>query len=137
MIHYVYGWLASAAAFLALDAIWLSQMTSRFYRPAMGELLAPKPNLAAAVAFYLLYVSGVLLLAVIPAIEKGGMAKAATLGAIVGLLAYGTYDLTNHATLKDWPLRVTLVDMVWGTLLTSLAASAGYWAMRSSAGVAS
>lgn len=134
MLHYVYGWFASATAFLLLDAIWLSQMGPRFYRPAIGELLADKPRFAAAAVFYLLYISCVLVLAVLPALERGGLARAAVLGAIVGLLAYGTYDLTNHATLKVWPVRLTLVDMVWGTLLTSLAAAAGYLAMRPMAG---
>ncbi|MDG2002557.1 MAG: DUF2177 family protein [Novosphingobium sp.] len=134
MMHYVYGWFASAAAFLTLDAIWLSQMTSRFYRPALGDLLADKPRFGPAVAFYLLYITCVLVLAVLPALDKGGLAKAAALGAIVGLLAYGTYDLTNHATLKEWPVRLTLVDMAWGTFLTSLSACAGYLAMRPVAG---
>ncbi|MCX7865338.1 MAG: DUF2177 family protein [Novosphingobium sp.] len=129
MVH-LYGWFASAAAFLALDALWLSQMVSRFYRPAIGHLLADKPNVSAAVAFYLLYVTGIVVLAVLPALERGGLGKAAMLGALVGLLAYGTYDLTNHATLKDWPLRLTLVDMAWGTIVTSLAACAGYLAIR-------
>ncbi len=127
---YVYGWLASAFAFLVLDSIWLSQMAQRFYRPAIGEMLADRPNFAAAAVFYLLYVTGILVLAVLPAVEKGTLAKAALLGAFVGLFAYGTYDLTNHATMKDWPVRLTLVDMAWGTVLTSLAACAGYLAMR-------
>jgi len=130
----IQGWLASAAAFLALDAIWLSQMTPRFYRPAMGDLLADKPRFLAAAAFYVLYISCVLVLAVLPALERGGLARAAMLGAVAGLLAYGTYDLTNHATLRQWPIRLTLVDMAWGTVLTSLAASAGYLAMRGGAG---
>ena len=130
MMPQVYGWLASASAFLLLDAVWLSQMTTRFYRPAIGDMLAAKPNFVAAAVFYLLYITGVLVLAVQPALEKGGLGKAAALGAFVGLLAYGTYDLTNHATLRDWPVRLTLVDMAWGTALTSLAACAGYLAMR-------
>lgn len=126
----VYGWLASAAAFTLLDAVWLSQMTPRFYRPALGDLLAARPNFAAAAVFYLLYVTGVLVLAVLPAVEKGSLARALALGAFVGLMAYGTYDLTNHATLKDWPVRLSVVDIAWGTLLTSLSACAGYLAMR-------
>lgn len=131
---YVFGWFASSAAFLALDAIWLSQMTSRFYRPAIGTMLADKPNLVAAAIFYLLYITGVVLLAVLPALEKGSLARAAALGAVVGLLAYGTYDLTNHATLKDWPVRLTLVDMAWGAVLTCFAACAGYLTVRSAGG---
>lgn len=130
MMHYLYGWLASGLAFLAIDAIWLSQMTSRFYRPAMGDMLADKPRLGAAAAFYVLYITGVLVLAVLPALKDGGLARAAFLGAAIGLFAYGTYDLTNHATLRQWPLRLTLVDMAWGTVLTGFSACAGYWAMR-------
>lgn len=130
MVNYLCGWLASAGAFLALDALWLSQMTPRFYRPAISHLLAEKANLGAAVAFYLLYITGIVVLAVAPAMEKGGLGKAALMGALVGLMAYGTYDLTNHATLKDWPLRLTLVDLAWGTVLTSFAASIGFLATR-------
>jgi len=129
MTH-VYGWIASGFVFLILDAVWLSQMAPRLYRPAIGDMLADRPNFAAAAIFYLLYVTGILVLAVLPALEKGSLAKAAALGAFVGLFAYGTYDLTNHATLKDWPARLTLVDMAWGTVLTSLAACAGYLAMH-------
>ncbi len=130
MLNYAYGWLASAGAFLVLDAIWLSQMATRFYRPAIGDLLADKPRLGAAAVFYVLYVSCTLVLAVLPALKEGGLSRAAMLGAIVGLLAYGTYDLTNHATLKVWPIRLTLVDMTWGTLLTCIAATVGYLVMR-------
>lgn len=129
-MSYLYGWLASSATFLAFDAIWLGYMTSRFYRPALGDLLADKPRLGVAVVFYLLYVAGLLLLAVIPAVERGSLARAAMVGAITGLMAYGTYDLTNHATLRGWPWQVTLVDMTWGTFLSSVAACAGYLALR-------
>ncbi|OCC22895.1 hypothetical protein MB02_14080 [Croceicoccus estronivorus] len=130
MMPYVYGWLASGLAFLALDAVWLSQMTARFYRPAMGDMLADKPRFLAAAAFYILYITGLLVLAVLPAVKEGGPGRAALLGAVVGLLAYGTYDLTNQATLREWPLRLTVIDMAWGTVLTSLAACAGYCAIR-------
>jgi uncharacterized membrane protein len=130
MLNYLCGWIASAVAFLALDMLWLSQMAPRYYRPAIGHLLEDRVNLGAAIAFYLLYVTGVIVLAVAPAIEKGSLGKAALMGALVGLMAYGTYDLTNQATLRDWPLRLTLVDLAWGTVLTSLAAGAGFLAMK-------
>lgn len=130
MVSYLYGWIASAFAFLALDIVWLSQMTPRVYRPAIGHLLADKADLVAAGAFYVLYITGIVALAVIPAMDKASLGRAALTGAIVGLLAYGTYDLTNQATLKDWPLRLTLIDLAWGTFLTSVAASAGYLATK-------
>lgn len=130
MTNYLCGWMASAVSFLALDIVWLSQMTPRFYRPAIGHLLADKPNMGAAVVFYILYITGIMLLAVVPAMEKGSLAKAALMGTLVGLMAYGTYDLTNHATLKGWPFRLTVVDLAWGTFLTAFSASVGYLATK-------
>jgi len=134
MFPLICGWLGAGMAMLVLDAVWLSQMTPRFYRPAIGPLLADKPDLVAAGVFYLLYVTGIVVLAVLPAIDRGGLARAALLGAFVGIVAYGTYDLSNHATLRDWPWRLTLVDMAWGTVLTCIAASAGFLAMRAAGG---
>lgn len=134
MLSLLSGWVACAVTFLALDAIWLSQMSSRLYRPAIGELLAPKPNLGAAAAFYVMYVTGVLVLAVLPALKEGGLGRALWQGALIGAMAYGTYDLTNQATLRMWSTKLTLADMAWGTILTALAAGAGYLAASRVAG---
>lgn len=120
----LYG--ASVVAFLAIDSVWLSTMTSRFYKPRLGSLLAEQPNLAAAAAFYLLYVVGVVALAVVPGIREGALLGALWRGALFGFLAYATYDLTNLATVKDWPLDLTLVDLVWGTVLTGAVSFVGY-----------
>lgn len=120
------AWITTAIAFGALDALWLSQMVPRFYRPRIGNLLAPRPNMAAAGAFYLIYVSCLWALAVLPALESGGLSRAALFGGLVGLVAYATYDLTNHAVLRGWDLRVAIVDMVWGALASAIAASAAY-----------
>ena len=125
MLPFATGWLACGLAFLALDAVWLSQMAGRFYRPIIGEMMADKPNLGAAAVFYVLYITGLMLLAVMPALERGGVGKAALMGAVLGAFAYGTYDLTNHATLKIWDIRLTVVDMAWGTFLSGSAAAAG------------
>ncbi len=110
-----------------LDAIWLTLMAPRLYQPAIGELLAPRPNMRAAVAFYLIYVFGIVFLAVLPALREGTAVRAATLGAVFGLVAYATYDLTNQATLRVWPVHLTLVDLAWGTFVTTAAALGGYW----------
>lgn len=126
-MRYLWAFIGSGLAMAALDAIWLTQVGPRLYRPAIGELLADKPDMRAAVAFYLIYVSGIVFLAVSPALRDGSLMRATIAGAVLGLVAYATYDLTNQATLKVWPLHVTLVDVAWGTLLTAAAAAAGYW----------
>lgn len=118
------AWIAAGLTFLALDAIWLSQMAPRHYIPAIGEIMKPQFNVVAAGAFYVLYVTGVVFFAVAPALEKGGFLRAAMLGALFGLFAYGTYDLTNLATLRTWTLKLTLLDMGWGAVVTALAAAA-------------
>jgi len=115
-------------AFLAIDVIWLTTATPRLYQPALAGVLAQKPNLAAAGVFYLLYVVGIVALAVVPGIQAGSLMSALWRGALFGFLAYATYDLTNLATIKDWPLNITLIDLVWGTSLSTLTTLAGYYA---------
>lgn len=116
---------ATALVFLVLDAIWLTTMVDRVYRPGIGHLMADRPNLAAAVPFYFLYVLGVVVFAVMPAVRAQDWTMALGLGALLGLFAYGTYDLTNLATLKGWSVRVSLIDMAWGAVVTASAATAG------------
>ncbi|CAM5774507.1 membrane protein [Labrys miyagiensis] len=125
MIRTATIYLATLASFLLVDAVWLTVMTARLYRPLTGHLLADSVAWAPAVLFYLLYAAGIVCLAVLPSRRwEHVLAR----GALLGLVAYGTYDLTNHATLKGWPLAVTLADMAWGTMLTAAAAVAGYLA---------
>ncbi len=118
-------WLAGALAFIALDAVWLTQVSPNFYPAMIGEMLSEKVQLAPAIAFYLIYTAGIAILAALPAVERGGWKRALVLGAVMGLVAYGAYDLTNQATLKVWDIRVTLADLAWGTLATAIAAAAG------------
>jgi uncharacterized membrane protein len=125
---YAVAYLSTAIVFFGVDFVWLSTMTSRFYRSRMGDMLLDQPNFAAAGLFYLVYVAGVVYLAVIPAVNAGNFATALVGGAVLGLIAYGTYDMTNLATLKNWSLSLSIVDMAWGTFLTSLAATGGYFA---------
>ncbi|GMB79354.1 DUF2177 family protein [Shinella zoogloeoides] len=122
----VLAYLATGIAFLIVDTIWLSTMADMLYRPLLGDKLAPQFHLAPAVAFYLIYVAGIVFFAVMPALEGGGLGKAALNGAILGLVAYTTYDLTNQATLREWPLFVTLADIPWGAFVTAAGASAGF-----------
>lgn len=120
------AWISAGLIFIALDAIWLSQVGPRLYKPLIGELLAPRVELGSAAAFYVLYISGLVVLAIAPALERGGLAKAIFLGAVVGLVAYGTYDLTNQATMRVWDLRITLADMAWGAFISAAAAAGAY-----------
>ena len=125
------AYVATGLAFAAIDAVWLRAMGPTFYRASIGSLLADRPNFAAAAAFYLIYIAAILFFAVTPAFaQAGGWKTALGHGAAFGFAAYATYDLTNQATLKVWPLRLTLVDMAWGTILTGAAATIGFLVTR-------
>jgi uncharacterized membrane protein len=126
MKQYALAYLVTLIAFLAIDAVWLTLMTERVYRPRLSRLLAEQFSLAPAVLFYLVYVGGILIFALSPAFRTGHWTTAALYGAAFGFCAYATYDLTNQATLRDWPLLITIVDLAWGTVLTATAATIGY-----------
>ena len=130
MIKIIAAYLGTGLTMLVLDAIWLTQMIPRLYQPRIGELLAEKPSPAPAVVFYLLYVAGIVLLAVLPALREGGWKRLLIHAAAFGLVAYATYDLTNQETMKTWSTTITLVDMAWGTFITTVSASAGFAAAR-------
>ncbi len=117
------AYAATTAVFLALDAVWLTTMAERLYRPALGRLMLDRPDALPAVAFYLVYIVGVLVFAVLPGLESRRWTTALGLGALLGLVAYGAYDLTNQATLRGWSWRVTLADLCWGTFVTGVAAA--------------
>ncbi|EIM78217.1 hypothetical protein A33O_00480 [Nitratireductor aquibiodomus RA22] len=125
-MSYVIAYAATAIVFFGLDYIWLSRVAAGFYRDRMGHLLLDQPNFAAAGMFYLFYVAGVVYFAVAPALSNGTATSALIAGALLGLIAYGTYDMTNLATIKNWSVAVTVVDMAWGTVLTGVSAWAGY-----------
>jgi len=119
---------SAAFAFLILDMIWLSTMNAVLYRPVLGPLLADQVRLAPAIVFYLLFVAGIVYFGIIPGLEAQRWTVALLNGALFGFFAYATYDLTNHATLKIWETHVTLADMAWGTFVTGMASTAGYFA---------
>jgi uncharacterized membrane protein len=109
--------------FAGVDFVWLSRAGDALYRPTMGDMTLADFRLAPAVAFYLIYAVGAIFFAVAPALETGDWMTAALRGALFGLCAYATYDLTNHATLKNWSTTLSLVDMGWGSLLTAFASA--------------
>ena len=104
--------------FLAVDAVWLGLVATKFYQNQIGHLMADKPNFIAAGIFYLLFIAG-LVFFVYQGIVEGNLPKALLAGAIFGFMTYATYDLTNLATLDNWPIKVTVVDLIWGTFLSS------------------
>lgn len=123
---WIAAYIASAVTFLALDALWLGVVAQKMYQREFGPLLLEKPNMAAAAVFYALYIFGVVFFAVKPALEAGSWSRALLYGAIFGLVAYATYDLTNLATLKGFPARVVLPDLAWGAFVSAAAAIGGY-----------
>jgi len=110
-------YVITLAIFFLIDMIWLGLMAKGFYRRHLGPMLSPKVNWPAAFVFYFLFIIGLLVFVIRPALTGGEPLKALFSGALLGLISYATYDLTNLATLKDWPLVVTVVDLVWGSVL--------------------
>jgi len=103
--------------FFGLDMVWLGVAAKNFYTKQIGFLMTPKVNWVAAILFYLLFLAGLVVFVIAPALERDSWTRALMLGAFFGLVTYATYDLTNLATLKDWPLVLTVVDLTWGTVL--------------------
>lgn len=128
------GWAGIAVAFAIIDLIWLGRVADGFYRSQLGALRADSVNVPAAIAFYLIMVTGILVFAVMPAVRAESVWAALGAGAFLGFLCYATYDLTNLATLRNWPVLMTLVDLAWGTALTGMASVAGYFAARAASG---
>jgi len=114
--------------FFAVDLIWLGLIARGFYQKHLGFLLRPQPNWYIAILFYAVFIVGILVFVVSPSLEANSWKKAAILGAFFGCITYATYDLTNHATLKDWPWIVSVVDICWGTVLCTITALTGYFA---------
>jgi uncharacterized membrane protein len=121
----IVAYVATLAVLCALDSVWLTTMLP-IYQHGLGSLLAATPALAPAGLFYLLYAAGVVALVVLPGVSGQRWSAVATRGALLGLVAYGTYDLTNQATLRDWPAWLTAMDMAWGTVLTAAAATVAH-----------
>lgn len=128
------AYAGALAVLVVMDAVWLGLVATDFYRERIGHLMAAAPRLGVAAAFYLLYLVGVVIFAVRPALAAGSGVRALGLGAGFGFFAYMTYDLTNLATLRDWPVMVAVVDMAWGTTLSAASAWGGYRAARAVGG---
>jgi len=123
-------YVAVLAGILVLDAIWLGALARRFYADQLGYLTAPNVRWGAAALFYLLFAAGVTYFVVLPLAGGGSLGRAFAVGAFFGLVAYGTYDLTSQALVRSWPVVVTVVDLVWGALLTGMVSMLGLWSAR-------
>lgn len=121
------AYVATLLTFLLLDGLWLGVLMAPTYRELLGSLMLEKPLLVPAAVFYCLYVFGCVVFVVLPSLT---WQRAARMGALLGLVAYGTYDLTNWATLRGWSAQVSLMDWAWGTFATALACTVGFWVAR-------
>ena len=127
---YAAAYGGAAVVLSVLDVLWLWLVVGRLYRAELGSLMRTDVAMLPAVAFYLIYLVGVVGFAVMPALAAGSFMRAAGLGALFGFIAYCTYDLTNLATLNGWPVKVAILDIAWGTFITALASVGGLWAVR-------
>lgn len=126
----VYSYLLTTAVFFAIDMVWLGFIAKNMYRKYLGNFLSDTVNWKAAIIFYLIFIVGIFIFAIMPAVEKSSVGKAVLLGALFGFFTYATYDLTNLATLKDWPLPIVFIDMAWGAVLTASVSTAGYYIVK-------
>ena len=113
--------------FFAIDMIWLGFVAKNFYRAQIGFLMRSNFNWSAAILFYLLFIVGLVVFVITPAVNASSWSHALLYGALLGLITYATYDLTNLATLKDWPLLITVIDLIWGAMLAALVSTATYF----------
>ncbi len=130
-MEFIKLYVLSFLCFLGLDSLWLTKVSPKLYKEQIGHLMADKPNLGAAGLFYLIYITGLVVFVVQPAVQKESIMYAASRGALFGLVAYATFDLTSLAVLKNWPVKITVIDLIWGSVLTaSVCALASFLALR-------
>lgn len=130
ILHTIETAVVAGVLFGAIDFVWLTAVAKKFYYKNLGALLREKADLGAAIAFYVLYIIGMCYFVLAPAVDAASFTLALRNGALYGLFTYGTYDLTNLATLRGWPRRVVLVDMVWGVVVSGIGASISYLIVR-------
>lgn len=126
-MKYLYLYILTFIVFLVIDFIWLKFVASNLYSSKIGHLMATNAKLLPALIFYLVYVVGVVVLIILPGYEAKNIWKAILFGALFGMISYSTYDLTNLATLKDWPLSLSIIDIAWGTFVTAITSLSGYY----------
>ena len=118
--------IITSVIFFAIDMVWLGLIAKNYYQEKIGFLMADKVNWVAALVFYVMYIGGILYFVILPNIDHGNWQTTLLKGAILGMLCYGTYDLTNMATLKNWPYQLVIIDILWGAFLTGATATIAY-----------
>lgn len=126
----IISYVLTFAVFFIIDMAWLGFVAKDIYKKYLGNLLSDNVNWAAAIIFYLLFVVGIFIFAIMPSIDKNSLQSAIILGALFGFFTYATYDLTNLATLKDWSLTIVFIDIIWGAVLTSIVSTAGFYIVQ-------
>ena len=126
----IISYLLTTVVFFAIDLLWLGVLAKGLYNKYLGNFLTDQVNWTAAIIFYLLFIVGIFIFAILPAVDKGSLGNAIVMGALFGFFTYATYDLTNLATLKGWPLPIVLIDITWGSILTASVSAAGYTITR-------
>jgi uncharacterized membrane protein len=129
MIRLIAAYLAAAVAFAAVDYVWLTQFGPKLYFPTLDAVALPSARMGPAVVFYLVYIAGIIALAVWPR-RDDPLIKTTLTGALLGAMCYATYDLTNQATLKVWATQITVIDILWGTFVTAVGATVGGLVLR-------
>ena len=130
MLKMLVAYAGVIVPFMALDAVWLWLMGTALYKPTLGDVLRAEPNLWPAAVFYILYPIGLLVFAVWPALHEGQLSRVIVLGLLFGVFTYATYDLTNHATLRNWTTTLTVADIGWGSVLAAISAAISYLLVR-------
>lgn len=122
----IIGYVLTALVFFGLDMVWLGFLAKDLYRRYLGAFLSQQVNWVAAGIFYLIFIAGIFLFVILPAVEKGSWTRALVMGGLFGLVTYATYDLTNLATMVQWPVRIVIIDLVWGVVLVGAVSVAGF-----------
>lgn len=130
MLTYIVAYFATLVFFLAIDMAWIAGIAKNFYNDQLGDLKAEPIRIGVAAGFYSMYIVGIVIFAIRPTLQSESLITAATLGALFGFFCYATYDFTNLATIKGWPLKMVIVDLAWGTFITGLCACFGTWFTR-------
>ena len=130
MIQFLKYYSVAFVVFFAIDLVWLGVVAKNMYKEHLGFIMSPNVNWVAAIGFYMVFIAGLIFFALNPAIEKNSITYAIFVGGFFGLITYATYDMTNLATLKDWPVFITVVDIIWGTVLCSLTTTVSFLVLK-------
>lgn len=126
----IFGYILTFAVFIIVDLLWLGVIAKNIYSKYLGEFLSDSINWTSAIIFYLIFVAGISIFVIYPAVEKESIMRALVFGAIFGVVTYATYDLTNLATLKGWPIQIVVIDIIWGAILSTIVSISGFFIVK-------